>query len=318
MNPRERKNQDESGKYFRPYPGGPLLEKERKVKRRQIKEQKRGGTKRRKALVETVAPDTRPYENRIYCGDAERVLQTFPDQFVDIIVTSPPYNFGQDYAGEPSDVDDAVKWEQYFTQLKRVWRECVRVLKPGGRFCVNVQPLFSDYVPTHHLISNQLLELGLLWKAEFLWEKHNYSCKYTAWGSWKSPSMPYIKYTWEFIEVFCKETHRKVGDPSKIDITGDEFKAWVYAKWDMAPEGRMKRYGHPAMFPEELPNRLLKLFSYVDDLVLDPFNGVGTTTFVAEKLARRWIGIDVSATYCRTAEQRIQNFHAQRKIGAGT
>jgi DNA modification methylase len=316
VTPREGHLKDATGQHFRPYPGGPLLEKERKVKHRQTKEKKRGGTKRRNAVVETTVPDTRPYEHRIYCGDAARVLQRFPDQCVDIIVTSPPYNFGQAYGSEALDVDDAVKWEEYFTQLKRVWRECVRVLKPGGRFCVNVQPLFSDYVPTHHIVSNQLRALGLLWKAEFLWEKHNYSCKYTAWGSWKSPSMPYIKYTWEFIEVFCKETHRKVGDASKIDITGDEFKAWVYAKWEVAPEGRMKRYGHPAMFPEALPTRLLKLFSYVDDLVLDPFNGAGTTTLVAEKLARRWIGIDVSEKYCRTAEQRIRNYHAQRKKGA--
>ena len=318
MTPRERGSKAAGRQYFRPYPGGPLLEKERKVKHRQIKEQRRGGTKRRKAVVESTALDTRPYENRIYCGDAERVLQRFPDQFVDIIVTSPPYNFGQAYASETLDVDDAVRWDRYFMQLTRVWCECVRVLKPGGRFCVNVQPLFSDYVPTHHVVSTQLRELGLLWKAEFLWEKHNYSCKYTAWGSWKSPSMPYIKYTWEFIEVFCKETHRKAGDPSKIDITGDEFKDWVYAKWEVAPEGRMKRYGHPAMFPEALPYRLLKLFSYVDDLVLDPFNGVGTTTLVAEKLGRRWIGIDVSATYCQTAKRRIQTYRAQRKRGAGT
>lgn len=179
------------------------------------------------------------------------------------------------------------------------------MLKPSGRFCLNVQPLFSDYIPTHHHFSKQLLDLGLLWKGEVLWDKHNYNCKYTAWGSWKSPSMPYLKYTWEFIEIFCKETHKKIGDPQNIDITGDQFKKWVYAKWDIAPERNMKKYKHPAMFPEELVARLLKLFSYKNDIVLDPFNGAGTTTAVAKRLNRRYLGIDISKEYCQKATQRI-------------
>ena len=170
---------------------------------------------------------------------------------------------------------------------------------------VNVQPLFSDYIPTHHIISRQLSDLGLIWKGEILWEKHNYNCKYTAWGSWKSPSMPYLKYTWEFVEVFCKESHKKPGDRDKIDISGDEFKQWVYARWEIAPESNMKQYGHPAMFPEELVTRLLKLFSYQDDVVLDPFNGAGTTTAVAHRLKRRFVGIEISPEYCRKAEARL-------------
>jgi DNA modification methylase len=126
--------------------------------------------------------------------------------------------------------------------------------------------------------------------------------------------MPYLKYTWEFIEVFCKESHKKEGDSSKIDITGDEFKKWVYAKWDIAPEGNMKKYNHPAMFPEELVARLLKLFSYQNDIVLDPFNGAGTTTLVANKLERRYIGIDVSEEYCKTAEKRLESEQKQKKL----
>lgn len=193
----------------------------------------------------------------------------------------------------------------------RIWKECVRVLKPAGRLCVNIQPLFSDYMPTHHIISKQLLDSGLLWKAEILWEKHNYNCKYTAWGSWKSPSMPYMKYTWEFIEVFCKESHRKEGPTDKIDISGDEFKKWVYGRWEIAPESNMKKYNHPAMFPEELVARLLKLFSYQGDVVLDPFNGAGTTTLVSAKRNRYFIGIDISREYCDTAFQRLQDFYSR-------
>ena len=140
--------------------------------------------------------------NRIYCGDCLEVMQTMPDEFVDLIITSPPYNFGlDDYEGH----DDTRSWETYFQWLNEVFVECHRVLKHSGRICVNVQPLFSDYIPTHHIVSQQLRDLGLLFKAEILWEKHNYNCKYTAWGSWKSPSMPYLKYTWEFVEVFCKD-----------------------------------------------------------------------------------------------------------------
>ena len=180
--------------------------------------------------------------------------------------------------------------------------------------CINVQPLFSDYMPTHHIISKQLLDLGLLWKSEILWEKNNYNCKYTAWGSWKSPSMPYMKYTWEFIEVFCKESHKKAGDSSNIDITGDEFKQWVYAKWSIAPERKMKKYDHPAMFPEQLVERLLKLFSYEGDVVLDPFIGAGTTAVSAYNLNRHYIGIDISEQYCKAAEARMRKVRKQLKL----
>ena len=295
------------------YPDAKLLRRERKVVDRVRKEEIRNGTKRLTVVKSrTSEADVSGIVNKIIRGDSETILKAFPDNFVDIIVTSPPYNFGLKYENDKN--KDALYWQDYFNKLNRVWQECFRVLKPAGRLCVNIQPLFSDYVPTHHIISRQLLELGLIWKAEILWEKHNYNCKYTAWGSWKSPSMPYLKYTWEFIEVFCKESHKKVGDSGKIDITGDEFKKWVYAKWDIAPESNMKKYNHPAMFPEELVVRLLKLFSYQNDIVLDPFNGAGTTTLVANKLERRYIGIDVSEEYCKTAEKRLESEQKQKKL----
>jgi len=252
------------------------------------------------------------FTNRIICGDSGEILPRIPDKSVDLIITSPPYNFGQNYAQDPH--DDTHEWNEYFNNILIIWKECERVLKPGGRIAVNVQPLFSDYIPTHHIISRQLADLGLLWKAEFLWEKNNYNAKYTAWGSWKSPSMPYIKYTWEFIEVFAKQTHKKTGKKEDIDITAEEFKEWVMGKWSFPPEIRMKDFNHPAMFPEELPRRLMKLFSYKNDIVLDPFNGAGTSSLTAWKLGRRFIGIDVSHQYCDRALSRIRSIPGAKVV----
>lgn len=240
--------------------------------------------------------------NQIICGDSLKILRTMPDNCVDIVLTSPPYNFGINYNA----TDDANAWQGYFDMLFAIFKECVRVLKSGGRIIVNIQPMFSDYIPTHHFISKFFIDEGLIWKGEILWEKNNYNCKYCTWGSWQSPAAPYLKYSWEFIEVFCKNDLKKEGDKGNIDISADEFKEFVYAKWSFAPERNMKIYGHDAMFPEKLVERCLKLFSYKNDIVLDPFNGVGTTTKVAKLLGRKFVGIDISSKYCETAKKRLQ------------
>jgi DNA modification methylase len=279
--------------------------KERKVQNRKSKEKARVKhfytTGHAYQDVNTECPNE--FQNQIITGDSEEVLKKLPDNCVDLVFTSPPYNFGLDYEAHP---DDSY-WKDYFDKLFRIFDQCIRVLKYGGRIVVNIQPLFSDYIPSHHMISNHFLNRKMIWKGEILWEKNNYNCKYTAWGSWKSPSNPYLKYTWEFLEVFCKGELKKKGERDKIDIGVEEFKSWVVAKWAIAPESGMKKYGHPAMFPEELVKRVLKLFSYQDDLVLDPFNGAGTTTVVAQRLDRRFIGIDVSEEYCKIARKRLTN-----------
>ncbi len=240
------------------------------------------------------------YINRIICGDSINVLTQYPDNSIDLILTSPPYNFGLNYNKH----NDTSTWHDYFDKLFKVFQECIRILKYGGRLVINIQPMYSDYIPAHHLISNFLFTQGLIWKSEILWEKNNYNCKYTAWGSWKSPSNPYMKYTWEYIEVFCKGTLKKEG--KNPDITSEEFKQWVLAKWSIAPERHMKEFNHPAMFPEELAKRVIKLFSFPNDIVLDPFNGAGTTTYMAKILGRNYIGIDISEAYCQTAKKRLQ------------
>jgi DNA modification methylase len=279
--------------------------KERKVKNREEKEASRGkyyyAIGNNFSKINDKLPEQ--FLNKIIVGDSEFVLKQLPDNCIDLIFTSPPYNFGLDYENH----QDGVDWEKYFEKLFSIFKECIRVLKYGGRIIVNVQPLFSDYVPIHHIISNFFMENKLIWKGEILWDKHNYNCKYTAWGSWKSPSNPYLKYTWEFLEIFCKGDLKHEGDDKMADITADEFKKWVYAKWDIQPEYNMKKYGHPAMFPEELVERVLKLFSFKGDIILDPFNGVGTTIAVAKRLSRNYLGIDISKEYCKKAEERLKN-----------
>ncbi|OPX67726.1 MAG: Modification methylase MjaV [Methanoregulaceae archaeon PtaB.Bin056] len=278
--------------------------RERKVEGRHRKEKARGswyyaldhGFERE----ENALPEE--FRNAVIAGDSEEVLRRLPPNCIDLVVTSPPYNFGLGYdTGE-----DGVDWERYFSKLFSVFDECIRVLKFGGRIIVNIQPLFSDYIPSHHVISHYFMKKKLIWKGEILWEKHNYNCKYTAWGSWKSPGNPYLKYTWEFLEVFAKGDLKKEGSREKADITADEFKKWVVAKWSIAPERQMARFDHPAMFPEELVMRALKLFSFEGDVVLDPFNGAGTTCVAAKKLNRSYLGIDISQKYCETAERRLK------------
>ena len=171
---------------------------------------------------------------------------------------------------------------------------------------MNVQPVFSEHFPTHHVVSNLMSNCGFTWGGEILWEKNNYNCNYTAWGSWCSPSQPYLKYTWEYIEYFYKNSPKHPGNKENIDIVGDEFKKWTTAKWAIAPERRQAEIGHPAMFPEELVERILKLFTFKGDVVYDPFVGAGTTCVVCEKMERKYIGTDISENYCDISRKRIQ------------
>ena len=285
-------------------------------KDKRVKNKKENSKKRlayeyyKKVFSKTNNELNKKFINKIHCADSLDIIKKFPDNCIDIVLTSPPYNFGINY----ENTNDVNIWEDYFNKLFNIFRECVRVLKDSGRIIINVQPMFSDYIPTHHLISNFFLKEGLIWKGEIIWEKNNYNCKYCTWGSWKSPSSPYLKYSWEFVEIFCKNSLKKEGDKNNIDIDSEEFKKWVYGKWSIAPERNMKKYKHDAMFPEELVKRLLKLFSYKNDIVLDPFNGAGTTTKVAKQLNRKFIGIDISEEYCKTAEDRLNDcFNISKK-----
>ena len=292
--------------------------RERKVLGRKGKAERRGRHyyANDNGFAKAGSPLPDKFTDRIVCGDSEEVLRELPDNSIDLIFTSPPYNFGLDYDGDATG-DDARDWESYFDKLFRVFDECIRVLTYGGRIVVNVQPLFSDYIPSHHLISNYFMRRRLIWKGEIVWEKNNYNCKYTAWGSWKSPASPYLKYTWEYLEVFCKGDLRKPGRSADADIDAESFKRWVVARWSIAPERRMKEFGHPAMFPEELARRVMLLFSFRGDVVLDPFAGAGTTCVAARRNGRRFLGIDVSSEYCDTARRRVADVQMELPTGAG-
>ena len=247
--------------------------------------------------------------NQIICSDALTALRAIEDNSVDLVLTSPPYNFDMNY----DEHNDKSESSDYLSTLTIIFGECIRVLKVGGRLIINIQPNYKEYYPTHHAITSAMIERGLIWRGEIVWLKNNLK-KLTAWGSWKSPSCPYLSYPFEFIEVFSKETIKHTGDKENIDITKEEFIEYVNGHWSIAPETRMKKFNHPAMFPEELVKRCIKLFSYKNDLVLDPFNGSGTTTFVANLLERRYIGIDISETYCEIAKERISSTNLLNKF----
>jgi len=241
--------------------------------------------------------------NEIYCGNNLDILKEIDDNSIDIIITSPPYNFDMEY-----DVyQDNLEIDKYMNFLNKVWKESFRILKDGGRLCVNLMPMYKQYYPTHHFVTKQVIDLGFLWKTEIIWDKKNYNCGFTNWGSWKSPSMPYLKSTWEYINIYYKGNQKKEGNREDIDITTDEFVKWTNIHWKIAPEKGNKEFNHPAMFPEEIVIRLLKLFSYKEDLVLDPFNGIGTATKIAKLLDRNFIGIDLSEKYCKIAKERLVN-----------
>lgn len=241
------------------------------------------------------------WENRIICGNSLEILKKIPSEVVDAVITSPPYNYGVEY----DSYDDSKNLDEYLRLIKGVFDECVRLLKPSGRFIINIKPIYTIKFPTHYHLWEYFKEKGMIWRNEIIWDTNNYSRRITSWGSWKSPSDPYIRTTWEYILVYSKGSSSKKGDKDLIDITADEFKKFTMGKWNVPPERNMKKYGHPAMFPVEIVYRLIKLFTYKNDLILDPFNGVGTTTYACKLTNRRYIGIDISQKYCEVANDRL-------------
>jgi site-specific DNA-methyltransferase (adenine-specific) len=245
----------------------------------------------------------------IFNADARR-MPFVEDNSVQLIVTSPPYNLGKDYGTAR---DDAT-YQGYLRWVARWMKEMYRVLEPGGRICLNIpldinlsfdaegkrvsvkQAVLADF--TELLVRRR----GWIYNTTILWLEGNVSRR-TAWGSWLSASDPWINTAAEAILVLSKGTRKRIGKGHASDVSREEFMDWTLGLWEFRGQNP-REWGHPAPFPEELPYRLIKLFSFTDDTVLDPFVGSGTTTWVAKRLGRKAIGVDIDPHFCEIAATR--------------
>lgn len=237
----------------------------------------------------------------IYNADSTN-LDFLQADAIHLIITSPPYNLDVSYNGYRDDVP----YQGYLEWVGRWASELFRVAAPGGRACINIpldsnkggkRPVYADYVRI-------FLDAGWTYQTTIVWNEQNISRR-TAWGSWMSPTAPFVTAPVEMVPVFHKGDWRRAREGRTTDVTRDEFLAWTLGTWTFPGESPSK-VGHPAPFPVELPLRLIKLYSFVEDLVLDPFLGSGTTCYAAKLLGRRSIGVDVDEHYCRVAAERCR------------
>ena len=233
------------------------------------------------------------------------------DQSIDLVVTSPPYNVDIQYNSHKDDITYAE-----YLEFSRKWMSrSYEWLKNDGRFCLNI-PLDKNKGGQQSIgadLTSLAKEIGFQYHSTIIWNEGNISRR-TAWGSWKSASAPFVIAPVELIVVLYKKTWKKTTGSKVSDITRDEFMEWTNGLWSFNGESKRK-VGHPAPFPIELPRRCIKLFSYVDDVVLDPFCGSGTTLVAAIQNNRKGIGIEVDSNYCRLAHKRILSSIAERQNG---
>jgi len=239
--------------------------------------------------------------DKIFCKFSEK-MEELPDNSVHLMVTSPPYNVGKEY-------DEDSTLEEYLEFLKRVWKEVHRVLVPGGRACINIANLGrKPYIPLHAFIAEDMFDLGFLMRGEIIWNKASSASSSTAWGSWLSAANPILRDVHECVLVFSKGTFsRKNMDRRKSTISKEEFLEFTKSIWTFPAEPAHK-IGHPAPFPVELPYRLIQLYTYEGEIVLDPFMGSGQTAIAAVKTNRHYVGYDVEKEYVKLAEKRIRKF----------
>jgi site-specific DNA-methyltransferase (adenine-specific) len=237
--------------------------------------------------------------DRIFQRSSENMGE-LPDDSVHLMVTSPPYNVGKEY-------DEDLTLPEYLEFLSRVWAEAYRVLVPGGRACVNVANLGrKPYIPLNAWIADGMLGLGFLMRGEVIWNKAASASPSTAWGSWKSAANPTLRDVHEYILVFSKGTFKRQNPLRRNStISRDEFLEFTKSIWTFPAESASK-VGHPAPFPVELPYRLAQLYSFEDEVILDPFMGSGQTALAALKASRHYIGYDICAEYVSLADTRIR------------
>ncbi|HEX2236565.1 MAG TPA: site-specific DNA-methyltransferase, partial [Actinomycetota bacterium] len=263
---------------------------------------------------ERVTPADRSKVDVIHCWDA-RDMRHVDDRSVALVVTSPPYFAGKEYEERLGEGDVPATYLDYLQLLEDVFAQCVDKLEPGGRIAVNVanlgrkpfRSLASDVI---HILQDRL---RLLLRGEIIWVKGKGAGSSCAWGSFQSAANPVLRDLTERIVVASKgrfdralsrRTRALSGLPSVVTVSEDEFMESTTDIWHMQPESA-NRVGHPAPFPLELPERLINLFTYRDDVVLDPFIGSGTVAVAAVQTGRRYIGYDTDAGYVETARRRV-------------
>jgi site-specific DNA-methyltransferase (adenine-specific) len=249
-----------------------------------------------KEQIENSAPEA--VKNQLFCKSSQG-MDELPDGCVHLMVTSPPYNANKEY-------DEDLSIPEYLNFLRSVWQETYRVLVPGGRACINIANLGrKPYIPLHSFIITQMLEIGYKMRGEIIWNKAASASPSTAWGSWKSAANPVLRDIHEYILVFSKGSFRRANQGKESTIGRDEFLEWTKSVWQF-PAVSARKIGHPAPFPEELPRRLIQLYTFAGDLVLDPFAGSGTTCLAAQNSLRHYIGYDTNPGYIQLAKERLQ------------
>ena len=244
--------------------------------------------------------------NRIFCKSSEK-MDELPDNSVHLMVTSPPYNVSKEY-------DNDLSLNEYLNLLNTVWRETYRVLVPGGRACINIANLGrKPYIPLHSYIIEGMQEIGYLMRGEIIWNMASSASPSTAWGSWLSASNPVLRDIHEYILVFSKETFSRKKENRENTIKKEEFLEWTKSIWSFSAVSARK-IGHPAPFPEELPHRLIQLYTFKDEVILDPFVGSGSACLSAIKDKRNYVGYDINSGYVKLAERRIANHTNQLQL----
>jgi DNA modification methylase len=255
-----------------------------------------------------------PIEEPFVCGDARR-MAAVADSSVALVVTSPPYFAGKRYEEELEREGVPASYLEYLEMLTDVFAECVRTLEPGGRIAVNVANLGRK--PYRSLSADviRILEhdLGLLLRGELIWQKGEGASGSCAWGSFRSAANPVLRDISERVIVASKGRFDRAkptrqreaeGLPYASTLTADDFMASTLDVWSIPAESAT-RVGHPAPFPVALPEQLIRLYTFSDDLVLDPFMGSGSTLVAAAGLGRRYTGYDLDATYVDIARRRV-------------
>ena len=242
--------------------------------------------------------------NTIIANSCEN-MKDIPNNSLHLMITSPPYNVSKEY-------DNDLSLNEYLSLLKNCFTETYRVLVDGGRACINIANIGrKPYIPLSDYVSKIMIEIGFNMRGEIIWNKSAGSGISTAWGSFQSASNPILRDVHEYILIFSKGNYKRERDKEekelrKDNITKEEFIEWTKSVWTMNTESA-KRIGHPAPFPEELPNRLIKLFSFTNDIVIDPFMGSGTTAIAAIKNNRNFVGYEINEEYINLANNRILN-----------